>query len=156
MGRQQALQMQYVRFPDISAPAVTAEPETSVKTVTSDQEQHVSEPVRPDMQEITSSSITISGRTHQLPTTKGYLLKEFKDVFTGVGTLPGCSNINFCEIHVSHPARSWQRYQGKTVHKKSCVAGDRRIPCIKHLLVPGNLTVLHLPGPGKSLCSKRP
>ena len=64
------------------------------------------------------------------------------------------SNINFCEIHVSHPARSWQRYQGKTVHKKSCVAGDRRIPCIKHLLVPGNLTVLHLPGPGKSLCSK--
>ena len=68
---------------------MTAERETSVKTVTSDQEQHVSEPVRPDMQEITSSSITISGRTHQLPTTKGYLLKEFKDVFTGVGTLPG-------------------------------------------------------------------
>ena len=89
LGRQQALQIQYVQFPDISAPAVTAEPETSVKTVTSDQEQHVSEPVRPDMQEITSSSITISGRTHQLPTTKGYLLKEFKDVFTGVGTLPG-------------------------------------------------------------------
>ena len=69
---------------------------------------------------------------------------------------PGRSNINFCEIHVSHPARSWQRYQRKTVHKISCVAGDRRIPCIKHLLVPGNLTVLHLPGPGKSLCSKTP
>ena len=82
---------------------------------------------------------------------------DLKDAYYSVSvSRSGRSNINFCEIHVSHPARSWQRYQGKTVHKKSCVAGDRRIPCIKHLLVPGNLTVLHLPGPGKSLCSKTP
>ena len=35
------------------------------------------------------SSITINGKTHLLPTTKGYILHEYGDVFKGVGTLPG-------------------------------------------------------------------
>ena len=35
------------------------------------------------------SNITISGKEHRLPTTKEYILKEYADVFTGIGTLPG-------------------------------------------------------------------
>ena len=35
------------------------------------------------------SSITINGKTHPLPTTKGYILHEYANVFQGVGTLPG-------------------------------------------------------------------
>ena len=31
---------------------------------------------------------TIGGKTHPLPTTKEYLLKEYSDVFKGIGTLP--------------------------------------------------------------------
>ena len=35
------------------------------------------------------SSITINGKTHPLPTTKEYILREYADGFKGVGTLPG-------------------------------------------------------------------
>ena len=35
------------------------------------------------------SNITINGKEHSLPTTKEYILKEYADVFTGIGTLPG-------------------------------------------------------------------
>ena len=36
-----------------------------------------------------NSKITLNGKEHTLPTTKEYLLKEFPDVFSGIGTLPG-------------------------------------------------------------------
>ena len=35
------------------------------------------------------SLITINGKIHPLPTTKEKILHEYKDVFKGVGTLPG-------------------------------------------------------------------
>ena len=36
-----------------------------------------------------SARVTINGKEHSLPTTKEYILKEYADVFTGIGTLPG-------------------------------------------------------------------
>ena len=36
-----------------------------------------------------SATVTINGKEHSLPTTKEYILKEYADVFTGIGTLPG-------------------------------------------------------------------
>ena len=33
--------------------------------------------------------ITLNGKLHSLPTTKEYILREYADVFKGVGTLPG-------------------------------------------------------------------
>ena len=36
-----------------------------------------------------STTVTVNGKEHRLPTTKEYILKEYADVFTGIGTLPG-------------------------------------------------------------------
>ena len=36
-----------------------------------------------------SATVTVNGKEHSLPTTKEYILKEYVDVFTGIGTLPG-------------------------------------------------------------------
>ena len=36
-----------------------------------------------------STKVTVNGKEHSLPTTKEYILKEYADVFTGIGTLPG-------------------------------------------------------------------
>ena len=36
-----------------------------------------------------SVTMTVNGKEHSLPTTKEYILKEYVDVFTGIGTLPG-------------------------------------------------------------------
>ena len=36
-----------------------------------------------------NSKITLNGKEHSLPTTKEYMLKEYADIFSGTGTLPG-------------------------------------------------------------------
>ena len=36
-----------------------------------------------------TDSIELNGKTHKLPITKDYMLKEYNDVFKGIGTLPG-------------------------------------------------------------------
>ena len=36
-----------------------------------------------------NSKVTVSNREHNLPTTKEYILREYADVFAGIGTLPG-------------------------------------------------------------------
>ena len=36
-----------------------------------------------------STTVIVNGKEHSLPTTKEYILKEYADVFTGIGTLPG-------------------------------------------------------------------
>ena len=43
----------------------------------------------PVIQRSTQESLTITGKTHSLPTTKDYLLQEYAYVFQGIGTLPG-------------------------------------------------------------------
>ena len=55
------------------------------------------------------NAVTINGKTHPLPTTKEYILHEYADVLTGVGTLPGGPyHIKLKDPYkpVQHPPRS--------------------------------------------------
>ena len=36
-----------------------------------------------------NAKVTANDKEHSLPTTKEYILKEYADVFAGIGTLPG-------------------------------------------------------------------
>ena len=36
-----------------------------------------------------STTVTVNGKEHSLPTTKEYIREEYADVFIGIGTLPG-------------------------------------------------------------------
>ena len=54
-------------------------------------------------------SIKLNGKVHKLPITKEYMLKEYSDVFKGIGTLPGGPyHIRLKEQYkpVQHPPRS--------------------------------------------------
>ena len=54
-------------------------------------------------------SIELNGKVHGLPITKEYILKEYADVFQGIGTLPGGPyHIRLKEDYklVQHPPRS--------------------------------------------------
>ena len=53
-------------------------------------------------------SIELNGKVHKLPITKGYMLKEYSNIFKGVGTLPGGPyHIRLKENYrpVQHPPR---------------------------------------------------
>ena len=55
------------------------------------------------------NAVTISGKTHPLPTTKEYILHEYADIFKGIGTLPGGPyDIKLKDSYkpVQHPPRS--------------------------------------------------
>ena len=72
------------------------------------QAQQNTEPVLPHIKWNTDS-IQLNGKTHKLPITKEYILKEYNDVFKGVGTLPGGPyHIRLKEQYrpVQHPPRS--------------------------------------------------
>ena len=52
--------------------------------------------------------VHINGKVHKLPLTKGYILKEYKDVFTGIGTPLGSQyHIKLKQDYkpVQHPPR---------------------------------------------------
>ena len=89
LGRDQTLRMKYVEFPWNQETAVNAEPEKTIKEIQKEQVNAATEPVRLVIQQSTNSSITINSKTYQLPSTIGYLLKEYADVFQGIGTFPG-------------------------------------------------------------------
>ena len=100
LGRNQALIMEYVSFPEIQKPAVQAKTNKSIKTLLEEpvkctngpkvpRVQKCTDPVVTVIQTRTEERITINGKTHSLPTTKDYLLQEYADVFEGIGTLPG-------------------------------------------------------------------
>ena len=135
LGRIQAKAMGYVQFPQIQWPhALTAFPHTSRNLCTSrtpapktslqpqvslhkttpteitkaKQAQQTTEPVLPHIKWNTDS-IQLNGKTHKLPITKEYILKEYNDIFKGVGTLPGGPyHIRLKEQYrlVQHPPRS--------------------------------------------------
>ena len=72
------------------------------------QTQQTTEPVLPHIKWNTDS-IQLKGKTHKLPITKEYILKEYHDIFKGVGTLPGGPyHIRLKEQYrpVQHPPRS--------------------------------------------------
>ena len=72
-----------MHFPAIECPPLSMAPIThAVQTL----QQHVETPI---VTRNTQSSITIDNITHKLPISKDYVLHAFKDVFDGIGTLPG-------------------------------------------------------------------
>ena len=52
------------------------------------QSKQTDEPVIPKIK-WNKDSIELNGKVHRLPITKEYMLKEYSDVFKGIGTLPG-------------------------------------------------------------------
>ena len=135
LGRIQAKAMGYIQFPQIWQPhTLTTFPDTSRKLCTHrtptqkttqrlqvslhktrpteitkvKQAQQTTEPVLSHIKWNTDS-IQLNGKTHKLPITKEYILKEYSDVFKGVGTLPGGPyHIRLKEQYrpVQHPRRS--------------------------------------------------
>ena len=100
LGRNQALLMGYVTFPNIQEPAVQAKANTAVKMIKDEllrstdgpaapKRQKQINPIIPVVQRCSDNKIIVNGKTHCLPTTKEYLLQEYSDVFQGIGTLPG-------------------------------------------------------------------
>ena len=72
------------------------------------QSRQTEEPVVPKIKWNTDS-IELNGKTHKLPITKDCILKDYSDVFKGVGKLPGRSyHIRLKEQYkpLQHPPRS--------------------------------------------------
>ena len=88
LGRKQFPKMKYVNFPRIHVPTACAKPETTIKAVKQDPHNSATNAVVPVIQQLRDNSITINGKTHQLLTTKEYLVKEYANVYQGIGLLP--------------------------------------------------------------------
>ena len=89
-------------------PQVSLHKTRPIETTQTKQAQQTTEPVLPHIKWNTDS-IPLNGKTHKLPITKEYILKEYHDVFKGVGTLPGGPyHIRLKEQYrpVQHPPRS--------------------------------------------------
>ena len=89
-------------------PQVSLHKVKPVKVTQAKQMQQTTEPVLPHIKWNTDS-IELNGKIHKLPITKEYILKEYHDVFKGVGTLPGGPyHIRLKEQYrpVQHPPRS--------------------------------------------------
>ena len=69
-------------------PQVSLHKTRSIETTQTKQAQKTAEPVLPHIKWNTDS-IQLNGKTHKLPITKEYILKEYHDVYEGIGTLPG-------------------------------------------------------------------
>ena len=64
--------------------------------------------IKPEIK-LGSTQITLNGKVHNLPTTKEYILREYADIFKGIGTLPGGPySIRLKQNYtaVQHPPRS--------------------------------------------------
>ena len=60
----------------------------SSKATQEKQSKQTDEPVIPKIK-WNQDSIELNGKVHKLPITKEYMLKEYSDIFKGIGTLPG-------------------------------------------------------------------
>ena len=89
-------------------PQVSLHKTTPIEVTKVKQALQTTEPVLPHIKWNTDS-IQLNGKTHKLPITKEYILKEYNDVFKGVGTLPGSPyhiRLNKQYRPVQHPPRS--------------------------------------------------
>ena len=89
-------------------PQVSLHKTKPIEIMQTKQVQQTTEPVLPHIKWNTDS-IEINGKAHKLPIAKEYILKEYHDVFKGVGTLPGGPyHIRLKEQYrpVQHPPRS--------------------------------------------------
>ena len=115
LGRETAKLMGYIAYPNIEPPKAQVHVRTLKQQVTDKRAQHKTitkdtskEKHFPTIKHGTSK-IILNDKEHKLPTTKEYLLKEFADVFQGIGTLPGppydiVLKDNY--VPVQHPPRS--------------------------------------------------
>ena len=71
-----------------TAPKAHVPKSESTKATQVKQSKQTEEPVVPKIKWNTDS-IECNGKVHKLPITKDYILKEYSDIFKGVGTLPG-------------------------------------------------------------------
>ena len=102
LRRDTAVKMNYVNFPEVKPPPRSLHNLVSIQVVSQESaavsvdkltekkvvSDKVTQPVKPTVK-CNRDSITLNGKTHSLPTTKEYLMKEYKDVFSRIGTLPG-------------------------------------------------------------------
>ena len=89
-------------------PQVSLHKTEPIDTTQTKQVKQTAEPVLPHIKWNTDS-IELNGKTHKLPITKEYMLREYHDVFKGIGTLPGGPyHIRLKEQYrpVQHPPRS--------------------------------------------------
>ena len=86
IGRTTAQQIGYIDFPVVTPPALTRVPQvhTSVNALHPNLDE-----VKTPICEMTNDAVILNGKRHCLPITKEYVLSEFKDVFEGIGKLPG-------------------------------------------------------------------
>ena len=86
LGRTTAQQIGYIDFPVVTPPALTRVPQvhTSVNALRPNLDE-----VKTPICEMTNDAVILNGKRHCVPITKEYVLPEFKDVFEGIGKLPG-------------------------------------------------------------------
>ena len=104
LGRTTAQQIGYIDFPVVTPPALTRVPQvhTSVNAL----RPNLAE-VKTPICEMTNDAVILNGKRHCLPITKEYVLSEFKDVFEGIGKLPGGKyHIEPDAQPVQHPPRA--------------------------------------------------
>ena len=87
-----------------------AQKSESNKATLEKQSKQTDEPVIPRIK-WNQDSIELNGKVHRLPITKEYMLKEYSDIFKGIGTLPGGPyHIRLKEQYkpVQHPPGQYQ------------------------------------------------
>ena len=86
LGRESAQQVGYIAFPEVTKPSLTSTPQihTSVNALRLD-----SKKVTKPTSELLDDATILNGNRHCLPITKEYVLSKFKDIFEGIGKLPG-------------------------------------------------------------------
>ena len=89
LGGKHSLRMKYVDFPKIHKPTVNTKLEKTIKAVREEPIKASTSPMSSVIMQSKGHSITINGKTYRLPTTKEHLLREYADVFQGIGTIPG-------------------------------------------------------------------
>ena len=86
LGRTTALQVGYIDFPVVTPPALTRVPQVhaSVNALSPNLDE-----VKTPTCEVMNDAVILNEKRHCLPITKEYVLSKFKDVFEGIGKLPG-------------------------------------------------------------------
>jgi hypothetical protein len=97
LGLQSARLLGYVDFPKVEKPAKKLEGKEikvhtavhSLKSALDEKPRGPGEVQKPQLEQLDDHTVKIDGTIFELPLTKEVVLKKFKDVFTGIGELPG-------------------------------------------------------------------
>ena len=86
LGRETAQKVGYIDFPEVIPPCLQNVPliHTSVNALRSSSDE-----TKVPTCKVLDDAVILNGKRHCLPITKDYVLSEFRDVFEGIGRLPG-------------------------------------------------------------------